>query len=292
MKVLAAGDLHIDNGRPHYRRDDYWGTAQRKLKSIIDIANENDARLKIAGDIFNSSRASTHVINVTMAIFQKAKYLPCVVPGQHDLIHHTNLAQTPLYNLHIAGALKIIDKVHNNVTGVGFEQPIPAEGNEFLLIHKCITEKEPPFFLEDAVSAKTMMDDYPDYKYIISGDYHPAHVHEKDGRWLINTGTMLRNKKDQTKHKPTVWLIDTDENTVTGIEIPHEPFDEVFDIEQIEYDIQHGIEIDTERLQQLMDADGEEIDLETIVYKVAHEFRAKGLNPSKTLIKETLAHVK
>ena len=287
---VGCGDIHVDNQSPKYRLDDYWAAVQWKLTWIVNFTNTAHARLLIAGDLFNSSRASTHVINVIMAILQKANKTPYCVAGQHDLIHHTDIEQTPIWNLKTAGVIRLLDETSKQFTGVSFENDIPTVENEFLIIHKCVTEKEPPFFLEDAVSAQDMMKEYPNYKYIISGDYHPAHYHQYKGRHLINVGTMMRNKKGMDQHVPCVWLIDTDSEDVERYDIPVLPYDEVFDLKAMAYDEKHGIEVDTTKLKKLMESDIDDIQLSDIIWQVADEFERNGHNPNKELIREALSY--
>lgn len=284
-KFLACGDLHARRNSPHYRMDDYWQAFRDKLEWILGTANSFNARILIAGDLFDSSRVPLHVVNTVTFILQLADHVPYVVPGQHDLLYHTDLHDTPLFNLHMNGVVEIISGHHEGVTGVGFGQEIPEGENEFLLIHKSITPKEPPFFLQDAVSATGFMKAYPNYKYIISGDYHPWHYTKMDGRHLINCGCLMRNKKDMREHKPVVWLIDTEKDEVATIEVPHSPFDEVFDVEAIEYNEAHGIVIDTTKIKELILVDGDDLKLSTVVWHLYNETKGE---INKALVQEIL----
>ena len=288
VNLLACGDIHAEKNNPQFRIDDYWGTCQNKLVWIVDKANKCNARILVAGDLFNTSRVTPDVTNVVMAILQEAIHIPYVVAGQHDLRYHTSMEKTPIFTLALAGTVRIIQGVYKNFTGAGFEEYIPTSKNEFLITHTCITEKEPPFFLPDAISAKEFMKKYSMYKYIISGDYHPPHhTNTRLGRHLINVGTMVRNKKDMKDHVPVVWLINPRNNVVGTIEVPHEPFDKVFDVEGIAYQEEHGIQIDTSRLRELMEAGSESVSLDDIVWNLYNTTSEK---LSKDLIKEVLAY--
>ncbi len=287
---IACGDLHAEKNSPHYRKDKYWETWQRKMLWIVGLANERGARLLIAGDLFNTSRVPPDVTNVVLAIFNEAHFTPYVVAGQHDLKYHTGMEKTPLFTLALAGAVRIIQGQHNEFTGAGFEEEIPAIENRFLITHTCITESDPPFYLEDAIAATKFMRQHPGYKIIISGDYHVPFMKKLGDRILINTGTIIRNKKDMRKYVPYVWHISIDDGdtTVKKIEVPHEPYDEVFDLEAIEYEEKHGITIDTDKLKELIDSGVESNDIETIVWTIYKELESTGVKVNKKLTEEVL----
>jgi len=284
-KFVACGDLHARNNKPQYRKDDYWGAFRKKLTWIVDFANKQNARLLIAGDLFDSSRVPMHVTNIVTGILQTAKFTPYVVPGQHDLLYHTDIEDTPLFNLHINNVVEILSGVYDGFTGVGFGQEIPPDANQFLIIHKSVTPAEPPFFLDDAIAAQSMMKEFPQFKYTISGDYHPWHYAEREGRHLINVGALMRNQKTMHKHKPVVWLIDTEADKVEMKEVPHELFEDVFDTEAIAYNEEHGIKIDTSKLQELILEGGEELELDAVVWQVYKETES---TIDKTTIREVL----
>jgi hypothetical protein len=286
---IGCGDLHAEKNTPTYRIDNYWETWQRKMLWIIDYANKKNARLLVAGDIFNTSRVGPDVTNIVLAIFQEASKVPYVVPGQHDLKYHTDLEKCPLYTLELAGAVKIIEGRDGMFTGAGFGDDIPDKKSKFLITHTTITEGEPPFFLEDAIAAKKFMRMHPQFQIIVSGDYHvPFHVNMGD-RHLINTGTIIRNKKDMHAYIPYIWEIVLDEEIIIDqIEIPHEPYNDVFDIESIEYDNDHGITIDTTKMKELIDSGIEADELDTVVWTLYKQLKEDGVKLNKALVEEVL----
>jgi len=293
VKYLACGDLHITNKQPRYRCDNYWETIQHKLKFIIDTANERDAQILIAGDIFDSSRMGYEVTNIIISMFHEAHKIPLCIAGQHDLKYHTDLDKCPLYTLALAGAVKIIDGVFENIAGAGFGDPIPEDKAQILITHTTITESTPPFFLEDAIPAKKFMRMNPQFEIIVSGDYHVPFVKRLGKQVLINTGTLIRNKKDMHGYVPYIWEIIIDDGVVIEqVEVPHEPYSKVFDLEGIEYDKDHGITIDTERLKELIDSGIDNNDLDSIVWTLFRELTEQGHPINKELTKEVLTQCK
>ncbi len=291
QRFIGCGDLHAAKNKPRYRIDPYWETWQGKMRWVINYANEVGARLLIAGDIFDTSRVSPDVTNIVLEIFLEAYDVPYVVAGQHDLKYHTDLDKCPLYTLALAGAVKIVDRFEE-FTGAGFGQPIPEEANKFLITHTTITEGDPPFFLPDAIAAKKFMRQHQQYDIIISGDYHVPFSVKLGKQLLINTGTLIRNKKDMHGYHPYIWDITTgggNPTKVERIEVPHERFSNVFDLEGIEYDKDHGIVIDTERLKELIDSGVENNNLTSIVWTIYKQLKKDGVPISKKLTEEILS---
>lgn len=244
--ILAAADLHIRHSPPVYRIDNYWETIQEKLVWIVETANKNKAVICISGDTFDTPRVSHRVVNKVIDIFRKAKNPVIMIPGNHDLVYHsTDLELTPLMTLAKAGVITLlhntVDK-NSSIYGLGWEgKYIPKEDVDILLIHKCVTLSTPPFFLKDAISAQDLLNMYPQFKYIISGDYHTPFIFETDKGTVINPGTIMRNKIDQVNHKPCVYLMIKD--NIHRIEIPHKKFEEVFDTKLIECDTKMSSDI-------------------------------------------------
>lgn len=294
MKYVLSGDWHANGNRPALRKDDYWETWKSKAAFIIETANEHDAQLLIAGDICDTSKIAVGLINEMIALFKKAERPPIVVAGQHDLKYHTQPDKTPLRNLHLAGAVKWVQGTYRAVTGVDFGQDVPDEPNDILLIHACITEKKPPFFLEDAVSARKFIKQNPQYKVIVSGDYHVPFCVSTKGTTLVNTGTIIRNKKDMKNYVPVIWLLDYDTEahevrTVTDIVIPHLPFEEVFDTEAIANEEEKGVTVDVSKLKELLGQSVETMKLEHVVWKMCKAMVDDGIAVNKELVKEILA---
>ena len=107
MKYVAAADLHIRETAPRFRKDDYLQTGLTKLEWIVNLANKENATLLIAGDLFDTSKASFLVVNRIIEVLQKADYPPIVVNGQHDLLFHMGLPDTPLFNLKLSELIRL-----------------------------------------------------------------------------------------------------------------------------------------------------------------------------------------
>lgn len=258
-KILSA-DWHIRASSPQYRVDDYSKTILGKVQFIVDTANKHDADVIVAGDIFHNIKVGIRTINKLIQILRKLKGDCYTVPGQHDLEgHNDTLDPTPYYNLMEAGVIcNLSSSPVNNIYGVGWEQEletVKTDDESILVIHHCITPEKPPFFLEDsAMSAQEILDSCPEFKYIVSGDYHVPFVAEDNGRYVVNCGSIGRSNKDQINYQPVIHLLDLDKESVTTIKIPIMPGEEIFHVpKDISIDSQFS-----DHIQEILDATSKE----------------------------------
>jgi DNA repair exonuclease SbcCD nuclease subunit len=288
MKFLATADLHIRKEKPRFRKDNYFKTALSKLEWVVNTANDLNAIILIAGDIFDTSKATVEVVNRVVEVLSEAKQGIIAVEGQHDLKFHTNIKDTPIHNLYLS---QVINNVKDHpVHTVGWGEKIePKEGHSVLLVHKCITPDEPPFFLQDAESADSLLKKYHQYySFIVTGDYHVPFIKKHKDCTLINCGTLMRNTKDMLDYQAYVYSFSSNLPKVKQIEVPMKPASEVFDLDAIDKSKEHGIALDTSRLQELMKSSKEEIDLDSIVWMYHKQYENV---VSKTLVEEILNNV-
>ncbi len=242
MKYIACADLHLRATKPILRVEtDFLSVCLNKVKQIVDLANEHEAEILIAGDLFHSCTVPYIVLNSVAQCLSYANKNVIFVDGQHDRENHTNnFINTPILSLYYMNHnFKFLQNEHTNeVWGASWKQSVIPTNlkKDILLVHKCITPSKPPFFLKDAISAKDMLKKYPNFKYIVTGDYHESFMTEYKGRFLINPGSMTRMKIDQLDHEPSVYLIDTSKEKVKRIKLKVKPIEEVFDLSKSEKD--------------------------------------------------------
>lgn len=70
--------------------------------------------------------------------------------------------------------------------------------------------------------AERLLDKFPQFDLIVTGHNHKAFVVEKDGRVLVNPGSLTRQEADKDEHKPRVYLWYAKSNTVTPVYLPIE----------------------------------------------------------------------
>lgn len=270
-KYLCTGDIHVVNTNTRYRIDNLSQASLDKLHWLVETATKYQATLVIAGDLFDNCNIGWSVYNQVTDILLKSYFAPLVVAGQHDVRNHaTTIEESPLRALATAGAIKMLEPDEVGViTGIGWGVAFPTKmRSETLVMHKCVTEGEPPPFMPDAISAKALLNEYPNHKYIITGDYHVPHLTHYKGRWVLNCGTTLRKNKDQFNFKPTCYLLDTDKDKVVTIHIPVAPPEKVFDLSALAKGEEIGITLDTSALEDAMNSSSTPLDFKSVVFDV------------------------
>ena len=248
-QLIATGDWHLTEYRPRSRKDDYISAMIAKIKFIADMKAD---RILNPGDVTDSHEFPDKF--KTKWISRLSKRIICV-PGQHDLRYHTSgIVNTPLGVLSEAVGFKIIHNTDGpftmqkhvrtalgskevSVYGAGWNKKIPEiidmEAYNILLTHRMVIEsklwdKQESYDVAGSLLRRNKFD------LIVSGDNHQSFHYERDGKMLINCGSLMRSKIDQVDHKPCVWVIDTDKKSYEQIFIPIAPAEEVFNVEEVE----------------------------------------------------------
>ena len=79
-----------------------------------------------------------------------------------------------------------------------------------------IPEDDKPDFV-DCETPESLLDKFPNAKWIFTGDYHRNFHYEKKGRHVINSGCLLRQASDFKDYQCGVYFVDTDKNIVEFI---------------------------------------------------------------------------
>lgn len=235
MEYIVSADWHVRGTPPDNRIDDYAESILNKVGWIVRLSNKRGAPIIISGDIFHSIKVGTRIVNRLIRILKKCKNKIYSIPGQHDEEYHsTDLTASPYLTLMEAGVIINLGKEPiDNIYGIGWGEDtiekVPTNSKSILSIHHLVTKGDPAFFLEDdGVSTEDMMNAFPEFKFIVTGDYHTPHVTIKNGRVLINPGCIGRSNKDQKDFEPRVYILNTDKVSVKAIKIPVRPAVEVF----------------------------------------------------------------
>jgi len=232
MKWIYTADWHIRFNKPRVRTDNYSETQFNKIKWICELANKENASIIVAGDIFDKPVCPIEWQYRYISLFKSVKRSIYTIYGQHDLhFHNPNINKTPYGILVIAEAIKEFGKL---MDACNFGEEVPKCKSTHLCIHAPITKDKPPFFMEDAVSAKDFLKKHLEWNYIVSGDFHEQHVTTVNGRILFNPGPIMRTAKDKVDFEPKVVFHDTETDQWEWVNIPIET--DVFDFDLMDKD--------------------------------------------------------
>ena len=241
MKFLCTADWHIRKEPPKYRIDNYLETLLQKVEHIVNRANELEATILIAGDIFDSPRLGYSVSNELTKVLKQADNKPISCFGNHDTTFHSqDLSNTPFSNLVVNGNIIAESTgflpVGVAVTLVGWESELPEVRPEadvnILLGHISCFENTVPFWSTDGLTPETLKKKFPGFDYYVVGDIHIPFA--KDN--VINPGSLCRSTIDQVDYKPGYYILDTEDGSINREEIPVKPSSEVFNLDQKDID--------------------------------------------------------
>ena len=236
IDAIICSDLHLTEQTPECRLDNYIEAQRTKLSFISGLQKQYKCPVLCAGDIFDHWKPSPWLISFAL------QYLPdelIAIPGQHDLPQHNlDLIEKSGFNVLIKGG-KIewgsSDRPHLliheccDIYTVPFGYMIPGikksynrESKNILMLHQLTWQKEPWPGADPKGNASVLLKQNPDFDLIITGDNHQAFTEEREGRLLINPGSMLRKTADQIDFKPRVYLWDAESNTTEPVYLPIE----------------------------------------------------------------------
>lgn len=219
--AILSADWHIikssrsSSDKPICRKDDYWQKQKFKIKFIAEIADEHNIPLFFAGDMFDKWDTRVHIMSEIMQLLSDVRIYAC--SGNHDLPYHNS----DLFDLCALKTIKVMD-IHSKNINKNIEYDINFHNRNIKLLHQMTYIGNPPWPGCNAHTADVLFKKFKEYDLIVTGDNHKPFVVNKDGRLLVNPGSLMRMSADQIDHKPRVYLWYAESNTVEEIFIPIE----------------------------------------------------------------------
>lgn len=230
MKLIATADWHLRATRPRCRTDENWIETQRNaLVQIKKISVKKNAPVFVVGDLFHSnSDTSFECIQLVQSLADELGEL-YILAGNHDLPYHSseNINKSAIgillnsNNIASIGEFNLWVLNHKDVTCScsNFDE-VDNKDAEIVFKHTLVfpdLKSLPPNV--DAITAKELLEEFPNAKWIFTGDYHRNFHYEKNGRHVVNPGCLLRQASDMKDYKCGVYYVDTDENIVEFVPI-------------------------------------------------------------------------
>ncbi len=224
MKLIITADWHIRATMPRCRVDIDWIETQRKaLNQIVKISKVKDAPVMVVGDLFHSNSDTTfECVQMVQQVADELGGL-YVLAGNHDLPYHSseNIERSAigvLFKSHNVFSIKDYFCSHN-VSAANFDGK-DNENAEMVFKHVLTfpdAKSLPPNV--DALTAKDLLNEFPNAKWIFTGDYHHNFHYQKNGRHVINPGCLLRQASDMKDYQCGVYLVDTDKEIAEFVPI-------------------------------------------------------------------------
>ena len=218
--LILTSDWHLRESTPKCRTDDFWKAQTEKIDRIAELQQEHGCPVIHAGDLFEHWKASPNLLTTSMLLLPK-QFM--TIYGQHDLPYHNlDLAhKCGVYTLATAGAVDLLSECHWNQEPKKGSLLIPQmTGDRKILVKHALTWADSRPHWSDALTAKEVLKEYPDYDLIVTGDNHQSFAVEYKGRLLVNPGALTRQKADEADNGPRVYLWYRESNTVKAVYLP------------------------------------------------------------------------
>lgn len=222
---IAAADIHLRSDAPRGRRPaEFQAAMWRKFDQILGFAGQFDVPLLIAGDLGEYPYWPNRLLTQVIRRFRRGSHAIIFTPGQHDLPEHRLAAwedaalgviEAAKGNFHLMMDNEDIPGVHGCAVRVyPFGHPIEhatfdtSDGQrpKVAIAHQMVID-QPLWPGQEAIKGHQLLQKFPEFDIIITGDNHQPFVHTMDDQILINPGSMMRSRRDQMDHRPRVYLV-------------------------------------------------------------------------------------
>lgn len=212
--ILLIGDWHWREDQPTARQDDFW-QAQVHVLEFIDetIDKYRITEIYQAGDLFDWWKPSPQL---SRFLIKSLPQMKCVC-GQHDLPRHS----MELYYKSGMGVLEAAEVVEHPSFGFHWDMPPKNTKWEHAIAHIPVYHNENPYKSDKVTSAKALLGKL-DYELILTGDNHQQFVVEKDGKTLVNPGSVHCTTAGQLNHEPAVYLWYNGDKRLVRVPIPQD----------------------------------------------------------------------
>lgn len=216
MKIgVAASDFHITHKIPRFRTETFVEDQYDKVEQILwlckDYADQgHKVYLLNSGDMFDTARIPRWLLSRYLSLFNVSTFLDSFAhiacAGQHDqLFHSRKLDDTSIYALYSSGC---IQRFGPGIKVLDWGAELDTEYGGTLVAHICCTVSHNEF-IDYSITAKELLRKTK-AKVIVTGDYHHAHHYQRDGRLIVNPGSITRLASDEVDRRPSVYVVDLD----------------------------------------------------------------------------------
>jgi len=258
--MILAADLHFRWDKPPCRKETLEEWIEVQFSKFQFILNGTGPIL-VAGDFFHKpTGAPAWMFQRLIQMIKESEQTVVAIPGQHDLPYHQAdlFHQSNLGVLAASGAVRaelLTDSV-DCFAWPGMKYPLSKyEKGRTAITHQMVIssakgELWPGQSREAGVStAEQLLRRFPQYELIVSGDNHQPFAYQFRGRWLINPGSMTRQRSNE-KHLPGFFIYH-DNGQVERAEFPD--IHEIQDVPDAPNFSDSMLGANPEAVQELMD---------------------------------------
>jgi predicted phosphodiesterase len=221
---IHCSDFHLWDVPPSYRENepDWWAAMLRPIEQIKALQRKyHGVPIVFGGDLFDRWKPSPELINFAL------KHLPVMygIAGNHDLPNHrlADIERSGYWTMVEAG--RVIDLKYGSphplniavLHGFPFGTEIKSITNHALdgfnvaVVHAYIWKKNHGYM---GASEDKRVGEWErklgGFSHAFFGDNHNAFDYQGRDTWVVNTGCIMRRRRDESTYTPSVWLLWSD----------------------------------------------------------------------------------
>jgi len=249
-KILFIGDPHLNYQTPQSRKDVYPQTMLEKIKTIANVANDNNVDdVVFLGDMFHQRYQPYSYMMKCFMAFKEFKKPPYSIIGNHDIIFERmdTFEESPLNFLFMTGVVKHLEILdYGDVIIKGFDYTTPITANEttdkytVCVAHQYYNTPLYKYYIkpEDALNLN-----YP--AYVLGHDHSVYEDITNDKFTVVRPGSLSRGTAHSSNLMRDVYgvIFDTVTKTFTRITIPTQKASDVFkEIKYVEKSLETSVD--------------------------------------------------
>lgn len=221
---IHCSDFHLWDTPPSFRADepDWWKAQLRPIEQIKALQTKyGGVPIVFGGDLFDRYKPSPELLNFAL------KHLPVMygIAGNHDLPNHRydDIHKSGYWTMVEAGRLIDLKPGEpyplNGLTlhGYPFGTPVKSiashmiDGFNVAVIHQYVWRGGHGYVgaPEDRKAAQVQRG-LGNFSHAFYGDNHAAFTYATEDLFLVNTGCIIRRRRDEADYAPSVWLLWSD----------------------------------------------------------------------------------
>lgn len=231
---MFIGDVHLTDkvpGSVMLEQDEWIAVQLKRLRLLVDRANELGIPVLVAGDLFDTPKVLSpyffsSIVNVLMGV----RTPWCVIPGQHDLPYHSMERFQDCWLHSLGNVLKKIESVtffevldgtapicldHDDIVVFPYPWGVrPVDGDydnsyymasedytTIALSHRGVWKDKAPYpGASEADSLGPLKKEYSKFDVAVFGDFHHHWVHEERNISVVNCGCQFPRTKAEAKY--------------------------------------------------------------------------------------------
>ena len=219
MKCIFTHCWHLTGYVPTCRVEDkreWLAFQEATMKRVVEIANEHDAHLIIAGDLFDQPRIDDEVITLFIRCMLPMLNDVIVIGGNHSLPEHreANIDRSSLgiikaMSLNPSSKIKYITCDEFLIDG-RFEHSVQLN-KDITLVHTLTVDADEIPFSWRAITARELAQKYTT-PWVLVGDNHNSFHAKFNGINVLSAGCLMAETVSENEYDLGVYYIDTGES--------------------------------------------------------------------------------